>query len=47
MQYLVNIETGYEREIVYFKHNNQQILTEHVDGALATGNYRVEEREEL
>ena len=47
MKYLLNTNTGTEREIVYFKHNNNQILAEHVDELVATGNYKIIEKEEV
>ena len=46
MKYLLNLETGSEREIVYFKHNNQQILAEHVDELVAKGTYKIIEKED-
>jgi len=46
MKYLLNTETGSEREIVYFKHNNNQILAEHVDELVETGNYIIIEKED-
>ena len=47
MKYVVNLETGKEYEVVYFKHNNDQVLAEYVDGMVSTGNYEVIEKEEV
>lgn len=46
MKYVVNLETGKEYEMVYFKHNNDQVLAENVDEMLATGKYELIERED-
>ena len=46
MQYLLNTETGSERAIVYFKNDNTEILAEHVSELVATGKYKVIEKED-
>ena len=46
MKYVVNLNTGKEYEMVYFKSNNDQILAEHVSELVATGNYELIERED-
>ena len=46
MNVIINNETGKEREVVYFKHNNNQVLAEYVNTMVATGKYRVEDRED-
>ena len=46
MKYVRNLETGKEYEMVYFKHNNNQVLAEYVDGMVATGKYELIEKED-
>ena len=46
MQYLLNKKTGSQREVVYFKSENNQILAEHVSELVATGNYELIENED-
>ena len=48
MQYLLNTNTGSEREIVYFRTDldNSQVLIENVSELVATGNYKVIEKED-
>ncbi len=46
MKYVVNLETGKEYEMVYFKYNNDQVLAEYVDDMVSTGKYELIEKED-
>ena len=46
MKLLRNIETSKEYEVVYFKHNNDQVLAEYVDEMVTTGLYEEVEKED-
>ena len=41
MEYLKHLVTGKKYPTVYFKHNNGEVLVEHIDALLDTGNYEL------
>ena len=46
MKYLQNLETGKILDVVYFKRNNGEVLTEYTSSLIATGNYVEHVKEE-